>query len=45
MEACGVSFEVIGTVGGENLLVDGLIDLPVEKIKERWEATITDYVR
>ncbi len=41
----GVKAEVIGTVGGASLVIDGLIDLPVNMIREKWEATLTDYVR
>ncbi len=45
LDSLGVKAQAIGTVGGENLVIEGLIDLPVKSIRERWEATITDYVR
>ena len=41
----GVKAERIGTVGGSNLVIDGFIDLSVDMIRERWESTLTDYVR
>ena len=40
----GVKLEVIGTVGGDSLVIEGLIDLPVSAIKAEWEATINNYV-
>ena len=45
VESTGVRAEAIGAVGGENLVIEGFIDMPVNKIRERWEATIIDYVR
>jgi phosphoribosylformylglycinamidine synthase len=45
MSTLGVKADAIGVVGGESLVIDDFIDLPVEEIRERWEATIIDYVR
>jgi phosphoribosylformylglycinamidine synthase len=41
----GVKTEVIGSVTGESLEIQGLVDLPISVIKEIWEATLTNYVR
>ena len=45
IDSLGVMALPIGSVGGEKLVIDGFVDLPVKSIRERWEATLIDYVR
>lgn len=36
----GVDLMKIGTVGGDLLVIEGLIEIPVEKLREAWEGAI-----
>jgi phosphoribosylformylglycinamidine synthase len=38
-ELSGAPFSVIGRVGGRNLKINELIDLPVEELREAWKET------
>lgn len=34
----GVPFDVLGTVGGDRLVIDDVVDLPVSQVAEVWSA-------
>ncbi len=36
----GVRFEVLGSAGGDRIVVDGLVDLPVEKAASVWRSRL-----
>jgi phosphoribosylformylglycinamidine synthase len=40
----GVAFDQIGIVGGERLVVEGLLDVPVARLAEAWRGAIPDAV-
>ncbi len=39
-EAAGVPVTELGTTGGEALLLDGLLELPLAELRETWTATL-----
>jgi phosphoribosylformylglycinamidine synthase len=38
--AAGVGFRVLGSTGGDRLVVEGLVDLPVAAATERWRGRL-----
>ena len=43
-EGAGVSFARIGTVGGNNLIINDLIDISVEEVKTVHESWFPDFM-
>ena len=41
----GVSLTNIGTVGGDDMTVEGLFSLPAAKVKEAWSAALENFIK
>jgi len=39
-----ISFAKIGKVGGKNLIIEDLVDLPIKKMKDEWRGALLKYV-
>jgi phosphoribosylformylglycinamidine synthase len=40
LQSAGVPFVVLGEVGGDRLVVEGALELPVAELEATWERTI-----
>jgi phosphoribosylformylglycinamidine synthase len=43
--AAGVPFASIGTVGGDSLVISGLVDLPVARLSDAWRRGIPSLMK
>jgi phosphoribosylformylglycinamidine synthase len=44
-KAAGVPFATVGTVGGDRLVISGLLDLPVARLSDAWRSGIPALVK
>ncbi len=40
--AAGVPVSTLGSVGGDRLVIDGLVDLPVDELERRWRTVLPE---